>query len=233
MQRVDEVKQQHPAWGHRRVARYLQQEGWSVSHKRVCRLYRAAGLHKVGCRRNRRKGKKGRRRLANAPAEIWACDWTTDEDGRGRPLVWIAIVDEFTRECVDMVVVRSATGISIVDLLEKRVRCNGCPKWIRADNDRLWQSRHVMRWRAEQRIGVLFIRRQNPWENGVIESFFAQLTNELLHRVEFTCLIDAQVATARWLEEYNHLRPMAVLGYRTPVEAANVWRQLSFEFPDP
>ena len=232
IQRIDEIKQEHPTWGYRRITNRMQLEGWTVSYKRIRRLYQAVGLHAIRRHKQRRRTNKGFACRATAPGEIWACDWTIDEDSRGRALFWIAVIDEFSRQCVGMTVVRQVTGPAIVETLAKAVADHGLPTWIRCDNDELWQNHCVRRWRAEQRVGSMFIRRKSPWENGVIESFFAQLRSELLDRVEFTCLVDARAVTGQWQHEYNHLRAMPVLGYRTPAEAAGAWRQLRFRFDE-
>ena len=62
-------------------------------------------------------------------------------------------------------------------------------------------------------------RRGNCWDNAVVESFFATLKTELVHRVSWATRIAAQQDLARYIDQwYNQQRRHAALGYRTPVQ---------------
>ena len=62
-------------------------------------------------------------------------------------------------------------------------------------------------------------RTGNCWDNAVVESFFATLKTELVHRVSWPTRAAAQRDLTAFIEQwYNHQRRHAALGYRTPVD---------------
>ena len=97
-------------YGYRRITALLRQEGWRVNHKRVERLWRQEGLRVPG-----KQPKRGRlwladgslmRRRAERPHHVWSYDFVFDRTADGRPLRILAIVDEYTRECLSLDVAR-------------------------------------------------------------------------------------------------------------------------------
>ena len=67
---------------------------------------------------------------------------------------------------------------------------------------------------------ALFVKPDNPWENGYIESFNEKLRDELLNRDIFTTLTEARVLIEQWRKEYNQVHTHSSLGYRPPVSEA-------------
>lgn len=64
------------------------------------------------------------------------------------------------------------------------------------------------------------------WDNALAESFFAALKNELVHRTVFPTREKARHAIAEYIEVfYNRQRLHSGLGYKTPLEVANEYRQ--------
>ena len=59
----------------------------------------------------------------------------------------------------------------------------------------------------------------NCWDNAVVESFFASLKTELIHRRRFQTRQEAQTAIFSYIETfYNRRRRHSTLGYRSPLE---------------
>ena len=59
----------------------------------------------------------------------------------------------------------------------------------------------------------------NCWDNAVVESFFASLKTELIHRRRFQTRQDAQAAIFSYIEGfYKRRRRHSTLGYRSPLE---------------
>lgn len=64
------------------------------------------------------------------------------------------------------------------------------------------------------------------WENAMAESFFASLKNELVYRTVFPTRDKARRAIAEYIEVvYNRQRIHSGLGYKTPLEAAEEYKQ--------
>lgn len=83
-----------PRFGSRRLGVLLRREGHVVNHKRVYRLYRAAGL---ALRRKRRKRVASATRvIPSAPTRVnegWAMDFVYDTLATGRRIRMLTVVD--------------------------------------------------------------------------------------------------------------------------------------------
>jgi putative transposase len=73
-----------------------------VNHKRVFRIYQAAGLC-VKRRQSRRLIRAGQAQMiASAPNQQWAIDFVHDRLASGRTIRVLTVVDTFTRECLGL-----------------------------------------------------------------------------------------------------------------------------------
>ena len=133
---------------------------------------------------------------------------------------YITIIDEYTRECLAMLVARKIKNEDVIDLLFYLFIFRGIPKHIRSDNGPEFTSRTVRKWLARLGVKTLFIEPGSPWENGYIESFNGKLRDELLNREIFTTLEEAKVLIEQWRREYNQVRPHSSLGYQPPAPEA-------------
>ena len=207
-------------YGYRRITALLQREGWRVNHKRVERIWRQEGL-KVPAR----QPKRGRLWLNDGSCirlrpehrnHVWAYDFVFDRTREGRPLKFLAVVDEFTRECLTIEVARRQTSRDVLRTLAKLMLKYGIPKHIRSDNGSEFVAKAVRAWLSRLGVGTLFIERGSPWENGYVESFNGKLRDELLDGEIFTTLQEATVLTQMWRRHYNRVRPHSSLGYLPP-----------------
>jgi transposase InsO family protein len=99
----------------------LRNEGWRVNHKRVERIWRKEGL-KVP----KKQPKRGRLWLNNGSCtrlrpqyrnHVWSYDFVTSRTHDGRAFRMLNIVDEYTRECLDMTVERKITSHQVMERL--------------------------------------------------------------------------------------------------------------------
>jgi transposase InsO family protein len=129
--RMRELAKQNPRYGYRRIAALLRADGWRVNNKRVRRPWRQQGLkipRKV--KKRRRLGHTGNscvRRRAVRMNEVWSYDFIFDQTADGRPLKILPIVDEFTRECLVMLVGRSLAAKDVIRALAKAAAERGMP----------------------------------------------------------------------------------------------------------
>jgi putative transposase len=208
-------------YGYRRITALLNNEhGWKVNHKRVERIWRKEGL-KVP----RKQPKRGRLWLNDGSCirlrpehkdHVWSYDFMIDRTASGRALKILNIIDEYTRECLAILVARKITNQEVIDLLCHLFIFRGIPEHIRSDNGPEFTARAIRRWLNKLGVKTLFIEPGSPWENGYIESFNGKLRDELLNREIFTTLEEAKVLIEQWRMEYNQVRPHSSLGYRPP-----------------
>ena len=202
----------------------LQQEGWRVNHKRVERIWRKEGL-KVP----KKQPKRGRLWLNDGSCirlrpqhkdHVWSYDFVVARTVDERAFRILTILDEYTRECLAILVDRRITSQSVIDRLFHLFIFRGIPEHIRSDNGPEFTARAIRLWLNRFGVKTLFIEPGSPWENGYIESFNGKLRDELLNREVFTTLAEAKILIEQWRREYNEVRPHSALGYRPPAPQA-------------
>ena len=220
VRRMHELVRQHPRRGYRMVWGMLRLEGWRVNRKRVHRLWRREGLRVPGIQHKRtRLGHSENGILRRRPEHkdhVWALDFIHDTDARGRPLKWLSIVDEFTRECATLEVNRSMTSRGVAEALIGLFTTRGVPRHIRCDNGPEFIAATIRRLAQLTGVEALYIAPGSPWENGYAESFHSRLRDELLNAEVFADVREAKALAAAWKNEYNHRRPHSSLGYVPP-----------------
>lgn len=224
VQRMHELVRSHPRYGYRRIGALLRNEGFKINRKRVWRLWKQEHF-KVPRkqRKKRRKGTSGNaitQQQATHVNDVWCWDFVHDRDEKGRPLRWLAIEDEFTRECVALEVERSMKATDVIDVLSQVMLIRGTPRRVRSDNGPEFIAQAIGRFLEATGVSTLYIEPGAPWQNGYAESFNARLRDELLNRELFTDLREAKALSAAWRSEYNHRRPHSSLGYMPPAAYA-------------
>jgi len=211
---------QYGRYGYRRITALLRDEGWRVNHKRVERLWRQEGL-KVP----QRQPKRGRLWLHDGSCvrlrpthknHVWSYDFLMDRTHDGRPIKILTVIDEYSRQCLAMVVDRRIRGDDLLYYLADLFLKHGPPEYIRSDNGPEFTAKMVRGWLSALGVRTLFIEPGSPWENGYNESFNGKLRDELLNLEIFYTLREAQVLIERWRIQYNTLRPHSSLAYRPP-----------------
>ncbi len=222
--RIVELATGYGRYGYRMITGLLRNEGWKVNHKRVERIWRQEGL-KVPKKQPKRKrlwlndGSCVRLRPTHKN-QVWSYDFMTARTENGRPFRMLNIIDEFTKECLDITVERKISSHLVIERLANLFITKGIPEHIRSDNGPEFTARAVRRWLERLGVQTLFIAPGSPWENGYIESFNGRLRDELLNGEIFTTLLEAKVLIENWRRHYNTVRPHSALGYRPPAPEA-------------
>jgi len=214
---------ERPRWGWRRAAKTLRREGRHVNNKRIQRLWREEGL-----RVPYRKRKKPLRGIGTrvgamsliAPNALWALDFQFDTTEDNRTIKLLNVIDEFTRECLAIVVERSIDADRVVATLERLVVERGAPAFVRFDTGPEFIAHAVADWCRFNGVGAVFIDPGSPWQNAWIESFNGRLRDELLNAWRFDSLLEAKVLIEDWRIDYNLNRPHSAHGDLTPSAAS-------------
>ncbi len=225
---IRRLARRHPRFGYRRVHAMLVRGGWTVNLKRVHRLWGELGLKRpLRLRKPRKTGPKPgvganacKARPARFKNDVWTCDFIHDRTAGGRPLKWLSLVDEYTRECLVLHVEARISGGDVRRLVARVVGRRGAPNLIRSDNGSEFVCRALVDWLPSVGATTIPVAPGSPWQNGYIESFHGRLRDEFLERHEFESVADAQSKASWFRREYNHVRPHSSLGYATPREFA-------------
>lgn len=223
--RIKELALQYNRYGYRRIWALLRREGWNVNIKRVWRIWKKHGLQVP--KRKRRKRRRGSSQpfplKALAPNHVWTLDFVHDSLKHGRRIRMLTVVDEFTRESLQVHVDYSLKSHDVQKVLEELFRKRGAPCYLRSDNGSEFIERTLNKWLKEQGTVPVFITPGSPWENGKCESFNGKLRDECLNAHWFRTLREARVLIEMWRKQYNIFRPHRSLNYATPAAFAARW----------
>jgi len=220
-ERIKAITFERRRFGYRRVHQLLRREGSEVNHKKVYRLYRETGLAV------RHKGVMVERQplvLPDAPNHTWSMDFVTDSLANGRRIKCLTIVDDFTKECLDIPVAMGISGEQVVRTLDGIAAFRGYPKAVRTDQGPEFTGRALEQWAYLHGVELKLIQPGKPMQNGYIESFNGKFRDECLNEHWFLDLAHAREKISHWRLDYNEQRPHSSLGYQTPLEFAPALR---------
>lgn len=224
-ERITELAHERRRFGYRRVHQLLRREGIDVNHKKVYRLYREAGL--AVPKRKRRKGIAMERQplvLPEAPDQTWSMDFVMDSLACGRRIKCLTIVDDFTKECLDIPVANGISGDQVARTLDAIAAFRGYPQAVRTDQGPEFTSKALDQWAYDNRVELKLIQPGKPTQNGFIESFNGRFRDECLNEHWFRDLAHAREIIGSWRRDYNENRPHSALSYQTPLEFAAGYR---------
>ena len=208
-------------FGYRRLHILLRREGYHLNHKKLRRLYAEERLQVR--RRGGRKRALGIRAplsLPQGPNQRWSLDFVHDQLSDGRRLRILAIVDDYTRECLALVADTSLSGRRVGRELDAVIAGRDKPRMIVSDNGTELTSMAILRWSQERRVDWHYIAPGKPQQNAFIESFNGRLRDELLNETLLGSLAHARAALARWQLDYNTVRPHSGIGNLPPADYA-------------
>jgi len=154
VERIVALAGQYGRYGYRRITAMLLNEGWNINHKRVERIWRQEGL-KVPQKQPKRKrlwltdGSCIRLRPEHRD-HVWSYDMAIIRTSDGRPLRILAIIDEYSRECLSLHVARRIRHQDVLDQLYELFIDRGTPGFLRSDNDSVFTAKAVREWLAHR-----------------------------------------------------------------------------------
>lgn len=208
-------------FGYRRIHDMLREQFPGVNHKRIYRLYRQANLTV----KKRRKAKRPAQervplQLARNINEVLSMDFVSDSLSSGRRIKCLTVVDDFSKESVDITVDYGISGQYVTRVLDQVARFRGYPAAVRTDNGPEFTSRAFLAWTYKNGIRHILIEPGKPMQNGYIESFNGKFRDECLNEHWFTSLAQARQVIADWRRDYNQVRPHSSCGRIPPAQFA-------------
>ena len=219
--KLKELASQRRRFGYRRLGLLLARQGVRINHKKLYRLYREERLSV------RKRGGRKRALGTRAPMAIpqdanlrWSLDFVMDTLVSGRRFRILTVVDDFTRECLGLVVDTSLTALRVARELGQIIESRGCPRMIVSDNGTEFTSNAILAWQEALGIEWHYIAPGKPMQNGFVESFNGRLRDECLNEHLFANLNEARNIIEEWRIDYNTNRPHTSLNGLTPTEFA-------------
>ncbi|XHC10764.1 IS3 family transposase [Labrenzia sp. ac12] len=219
MKKVDRERRR---FGYRRIHLMLERQGIRMNQKKLRRLYREEKLQV------RKRGGWKRALCTRLPMvlpgrtnERWRLDFVSDAFTDGCRFRVLAVVDDYSRECLALVADTSLYGLRVTRELDTLIRLRGKPVTVVSDNGTELTSMAVLKWCQGTSVDWHYILPGKPMQNGFVESFNGNFRDECLNETLFSSLAEARSQITAWKEDYNRNRPHSSLGNLTPYEFAS------------
>ena len=219
--RVLAVRDAHPAWGARKIARCLDRDGHAAPA--------ASTVHAILSRHGRivsparTPGQAWQRFEKAAPNLLWQMDFKghvpLTASGRCHPLT---VIDDHARYALCLAACADEQSRTVKDHLETTFRRYGLPDALFVDNGAPWGDAsgdgwtRLGVWLLKLGVGVLHSRPYHPQSRGKNERFHRTLEAEVFALMRFCDLAEVQGAFDAWRTVYNFERPHEALGQQVP-----------------
>lgn len=224
LERVKEIKGEHPFWGYRRMWAYLKYvDGLDINKKRVLRLMQRHDLLVKPDSKLKATRVSGRSKpRPSRPNQWWGIDMTkVMVNGFG--WIYIAVVlDWYTKKIVGYYAGLQCRGKHWLEALDNAVnkqfpdgvRDNGL--YLMSDNGSQPTSIGFMKSCRELNITQAFTSDNNPKGKADTERVFRTMKEELLWLREWTSPFELVDTLKQWVDYYNSSYLHSALGYKTP-----------------
>jgi len=217
------IRDEHPAWGGRKIRRRLQDLGHEAvpSASTITEVLRRHGRIDDAASAARQAPLRFERA---APNELWQMDYKGHfpmAAGRCHPLT---VIDDHSRYAVGLRACGDETETTVKTELTSIFRRYGLPQRMLMDNGSPWGSSHGERrytrlsvWLLELGIEVSHGRPYHPQTQGKDERFHRSLAQEAVGRRSFADLAACQRRFDWWRTVYNTERPHEALALAVPI----------------
>lgn len=222
LEKIRQVKSEHPFWGYRRVWAYLNYvEHMVVNKKRVLRLMREDSLLvKPNMRLTASRTQRPKPRPTR-PNEWWGIDMTKVLCDSGWVYV-VLVLDWHTKKIVGHyagVQSKSKHWLNALDMAVNRqfpLGARGRNVSLMSDNGCQPTSESFMQACGMLGIKQAFTSYNNPKGNADTERMMRTMKEELFWLREWKSIFDIEKALDEWVKYYNERYLHSTLGYKPP-----------------
>jgi len=217
-------------YGHFKVCKELQRQGFNINHKKVYRLMKANKLLHNRIERDRR-GKeyvKYRKVNANEPYEHLQIDIKyIYVYGNHRNALLASIIDVYSRSILTHQFAYSIRKHDVIKMIDKILTEHPGIKeaTLRSDNGGQFEAILFRDHLISKGIKQEFTHFATPQENAYIESYHSIINRELCGKYVFDNFDEAKKEIASYLKYYNEKRLHSGIGYRTPLEVLQSFKK--------
>ena len=214
-------------FGSKKIAAVLKSRGVRVSVEMVRELMKDMGLISIreGAKDDYDKERKMYKNYLNQqfsttkPNEVWVGDVTYFRF-KEKDYYICVIIDLFSRKVVGYKVgMKNSTQLTKSTFkLAYKSRQLTEPLMFHSDNGSNYHSKAYCEYLKSLNVKQSFSRAHVPYDNSVIESFFANMKREELYRTKYNSEKDFRSAVDNYIQFYNEKRPHSKNHYKTPDE---------------
>jgi putative transposase len=238
LERIKEIKANHPFWGYRRVRAWLvHREKIRVNEKRVRRVMKDNGLMATQTVHKAKRTPQRSKPRAERPRQYWGIDMTKFLVPVLGWVYLVIVLDWYTKKIVGWDLSLRSRASDWKRALEMAIQ-GEFPQGVRgrglkliSDNGSQPTSVSFMRDMATLGIEQIFTSYDNPKGNAETERMLRTIKEEIIWLNEFSSLEDAKQRIGQWIEiDYNKLYVHSGLGYISPEEFEEIYlRQVSLK----
>jgi putative transposase len=222
-------------YGSPRIMHALRRSGWRCGKNRIARLMRSRGLRARQKRRFRPKTTQSDHKLPVAPnwlakipkpdrpGQVWLADITYIQTKEGW-LYFSGLLDHCSRRCVAWHADDSLESSLVATTWKKACNNQQLEPGLLHHSDRGVQYASTQFQSLLHSCGAAasMSRKGNPYDNAIMESFFATLKTECFENQIPKSRREAKLILFDYIETfYNRYRLHSSLGYQSPVEFEN------------
>jgi len=224
VERIKQIKGEHPFWGYRRTWAHLQfVDKLKVNKKRVLRLMQKHGLsvkpnQKLKANRTPSRSKP----KPDQPNQWWGIDMSkVMVEGFGWMYI-VVVLDWYTKKITGYYTgmeCRAGHWLEALDMAVNRQFPDGVrEKGLHLMSDNGSQPTSVAFMQTCRQLGIdqAFTSYGNPKGNADTERIFRTMKEELLWLREWTSPFELADALSSWITKYNQSYLHSTLGYNTP-----------------
>jgi putative transposase len=223
MAEIDRQFLDTPFYGVQQMTWRLRAKGWMANVKRIRRLMRLMGLMPIYQQPRTTIPDKGHKRYPyllkgmriDRPNRVWCADITYIPLARGF-LYLVAIMDWHSRKVLAWRLSNTMDVQFCVDALEEALGRYGNPDIFNTDQGSQFTSWAWTHCLKEAGVRISMDGKGRFLDNIFIERLWRSLKYECVYLHAFSGGRDARAGIGRWIDFYNHRRPHAAHGGRTP-----------------
>ncbi len=226
LQRIIDLKAEHPFWGYRRIWAYLKyREGLPVNKKRIYRIMKEQKLMVTKNMRLRACRTPMKPKIkANQLNRFWGIDMTKIKLRHWGWMYLVIVLDWYSKKIVGYSFRFKSESREWLEALNQAVAKQfpqGVadakePPALISDNGCQPTSEAFMKACSELNIKQIFTSWNNPKGNADTERSLRTLKEDLVWPREWDFPFELERALKQWIQNYNHDYPHSSLGYLTP-----------------
>ena len=223
-------KTSNELFGVRRIRVKLKEKGYVVSERRIGRLMKELGLYvkKNGPRLNSANDRQyqyypnrlQRNFITEAPNMVWVSDITYARVGHDFMYLCV-VIDLYARKVISYSISEYIDENLVTEAFESAYKSRACPQGLlfHSDQGAQYTAFNFSKRLKECRVIQSFSAPGSPYDNAVVESFFASIKKEDFRKNFYKTEAEFKIAVSKYIDFYNDYRPHQRLGYLTPNQA--------------
>lgn len=223
---IDELKEEHPEYRHRRIQGVLQGRGTYISASAIYAYLKEMGKVEEYARRAA-PWKEPRYEIWQRNL-LWGCDWTKFSIGHIRWYL-LTLIDFFSRLIIAFDIIPTVNASHVKEIYRQGLKAQEIPLGtVRKPELRVDRGSPNTSWVTKEFFKIIgaelsFARVRRPTDNAVTERFYGSIKQEEIYLVgNYPDEISAREEVGRYIDFYNKERPHQSLNNYTPEYVHNL-----------